>query len=100
MSNEDIDDILAYTAAPPPAPAAATAAADTAGNAAGSGSGISNEMILGALALVFALLVIMLILVNKTLRRIAEANGIVLEQEKENVCRCGRHLLKTSSWFW
>ncbi|MEC8832076.1 MAG: c-type cytochrome, partial [Bacteroidota bacterium] len=83
LSNEDIDDILAYTAAPPPAPAAAAATAAAGGEATGSSSGISNEMILGALALVFGLLVIMLILVNKTLRRIAEANGVVLEQEKE-----------------
>ncbi len=83
LSNQDIDDILAYTAAPPPAPAAATAAAATGGDAGESTSGISNEMILGALVLVFGLLVMMLILVNKTLRRIAEANGVVIAQEKE-----------------
>jgi hypothetical protein len=83
LSNQDIDDILAYTAAPPPAPATATAAAATGGDAGESTSGISNEMILGALVLVFGLLVMMLILVNKTLRRIAEANGVVIAQEKE-----------------
>ncbi|USD24004.1 c-type cytochrome [Flagellimonas marinaquae] len=83
LSNQDIDDILAYTAAPPPAPSAATAAAATGGDAGESTSGISNEMILGALVLVFGLLVMMLILVNKTLRRIAEANGVVIAQEKE-----------------
>lgn len=84
LSNEDIDDILAYTAAPPKAPAQTAAAAPAGGEGSGgSTSGISNEVILGALALVFGLLVIMLILVNKTLRRIAEANGVVLEKEKE-----------------
>ncbi|MCR9227305.1 MAG: c-type cytochrome [Flavobacteriaceae bacterium] len=84
LSNEDIDDILAYTAAPPKAPAQAAGATPAGGEGSGgSSSGISNEMILGALALVFGLLVIMLILVNKTLRRIAEANGVVLEKEKE-----------------
>lgn len=84
LSNEDIDNILAYTAAPPSTPAAAATTATTAGGeTTGSSSGISNEMILGALVLVFGLLVIMLVLVNKTLRRIAEANGVVLEKEKE-----------------
>jgi mono/diheme cytochrome c family protein len=80
LSNQDIDDILAYTAAPPPAPVA-TAAADAVA-APASSSGISNEVILGALVLVFALLVMMLFLVNNTLRRIAAANGIEIEKER------------------
>nr|WP_297913892.1 c-type cytochrome [uncultured Allomuricauda sp.] len=82
LSNEDIDNILAYTAAPPPAPAVATTAATEVVGTEGAAGGISNEIILGALVLVFGLLVIMLILVNKTLRRIAEANGVVLEKAK------------------
>ncbi|MER3375281.1 MAG: cytochrome c3 family protein [Allomuricauda sp.] len=82
LSDQDIDDILAYTAAPPPAPAQAAAPTGGTDGAQSSSGGISNEIILGALALVFGLLVIMLILVNKTLRRIAEANGVVLEKEK------------------
>lgn len=80
LSNTDIDNILAYTAAPPPAPKQVDAAG-TVAVASGTSSGISNEIILGALVLVFALLVTMLILVNNTLRRIAEANGIVVEKE-------------------
>ncbi|AWX45097.1 hypothetical protein HME9304_02107 [Flagellimonas maritima] len=82
LSNADIDDILAYTAAPPPAPATAAANTNAGGTDGAAAGGISNEIILGALALVFGLLVIMLFLVNKTLRRIAEANGVVLEKEK------------------
>ncbi|WP_420602819.1 cytochrome c3 family protein [Flagellimonas sp.] len=82
LSNADVDDILAYTAAPPPAPAAAATTTGDASGGAESEGGVSNEIILGALALVFGLLIIMLILVNKTLRRIAEANGVVLEREK------------------
>lgn len=82
LTNGDIDNILAYTAAPPPAPVASAATAGTSGASEGSGPGIGNELILGALVLVFGLLVIMLILVNKTLRRIAEANGVILEKAK------------------
>ncbi|MDC6361486.1 MULTISPECIES: cytochrome c3 family protein [Flavobacteriaceae] len=82
LSNQDMDDILAYTAAPPAKPAVAPAASGGGDGGSASSGGISNEVILGALALVFGLLVIMLVLVNKTLRRIAEANGVVLENEK------------------
>ena len=82
LSNTDIDDILAYTAAAPAA-APATAAGDVQSAAGGSGSssGVSNEIILGALVLVFGLLVVMLLLVNKTLQRIAQANGMAIEKE-------------------
>ncbi len=81
LSSTDIDDILAYTAAPPPAP---VAVADAAVGEVGStkSSGISNELILGALLIVFGLLIMMLVLVQKTLRRIAVANGVDLERAK------------------
>src|SRR6056297_2346996 len=82
LSNADIDNILAYTAAPPPAPVVAAADATAVAGSGTTSGGISNEVILGALLLVFALLVVMLVLVNVTLRRIANANGVVLEKEK------------------
>ncbi len=79
LSDADIDDIIAYTykekkVAPPPTvdPAAAS-----------SGGGMSNDIILAVLALVFLLLVVMLVLVNKTLRRIAEANGVEYDQKEK-----------------
>ena len=80
LSDADIDNILAYTAAPPPKPVAVP---PTGGENTGGGDnsgGISNELILGALAVVFALLVLMLVLVNRTLRRIAAANGVQFEE--------------------
>ncbi|UJH68374.1 c-type cytochrome [Allomuricauda sp. SCSIO 65647] len=82
LSDQDINDIIAYTEAPPPAPVAQAETADAGATAETSG-GVSNEMVLGALILILALLVLMLILVNRTLKRIAEANGVALEKEKE-----------------
>lgn len=81
LSNEDIDNVLAYTAAPPKEPAAADAAAAAPGATAATG-GVSNEIILGALILIFGLLVAMLFLVNGTLKKIALANGVAVEKEK------------------
>ncbi|SFW46222.1 c-type cytochrome [Cellulophaga fucicola] len=81
LSNEDIDNILAYTAAKEEKPAA-SAVVPTTGEGSSDSSGVSNEVILGALALVFALLVAMLFMVNMTLRNIAKANGIDVEREK------------------
>ncbi|WP_310992911.1 c-type cytochrome [Aequorivita marina] len=83
LSDEDIDNILAYTSQPKATPKAP--AADAAGVTAASsdGGGVSNGLVLGALALIFLLLVIMLYLVTNTLKRIAEANGVVYEEEKK-----------------
>ncbi len=79
LSNADIDNIIAYTDYTPPA---TTAPAGTvAAPAVVTAPGIPNEIILGALALVFALLVVMLFLVQKTLKRIAAASGVELVEE-------------------
>ncbi len=82
LSDADIDNILAYTSQPKSAPAAATA--DSAGAPASGGGGeggISNGLVLGALALVFFLLVIMLFLVYGTLKRIAVAKEMDVAPE-------------------
>ncbi|WP_370477566.1 c-type cytochrome [Tamlana flava] len=80
LSDEDINNILAYTAEEKAAPAETAVAAQGA-QPAGATGGISNEIILGALAILFILLAIGLYLVNKTLRRFAEAQNIELPEE-------------------
>jgi mono/diheme cytochrome c family protein len=83
LSDDDINNILAYTAevkAVAPAPAAGSAAIQTPG----ASSGISNEIILGALAILFILLAAGLYLVNKTLRRFAIAQNIDIPEASES----------------
>lgn len=83
LSNTDIDNILAYTSQPKAAPVVAVTAAGAADTTAGDGGGVSNSLVLGALALIFLLLVIMLFLVTNTLKRIAEANGVEYEEKEK-----------------
>lgn len=80
LSDADIDDIIAYTYKEKKV---APVVADAGSTGGGDSSGMSNDIILAVLALVFLLLVVMLVLVNKTLRRIAEANGVEYDQKEE-----------------
>jgi mono/diheme cytochrome c family protein len=80
LSDDDLNNILAYTAEEKKAPAVPAAAAAGAQTSETSG-GISNELILGALAILFILLAAGLYLVNKTLRRFAASQNIELETE-------------------
>ncbi|WP_296382149.1 c-type cytochrome [Winogradskyella sp.] len=73
FTDQDISDILAYTALPKPVPPAPVPGAEVADQASG---GVSNNLILGALAVLFGLLAMALILVKRTLNRFAEAKGI------------------------
>ena len=75
LSDADIDNIIAYTSEPKaeaPAPNPGT----TASGGQGQEGAISNNLILGALALVMIILVVLLFLVNNMLQKIAKANGI------------------------
>ena len=83
LSETDIDNIIAYVDQPKAVPTAAVAAAGAATDGSGNGGGVSNSLVLGALALIFLLLVIMLFLVTNTLKRIAEANGVVYEEKEK-----------------
>ncbi|WP_066226074.1 c-type cytochrome [Formosa haliotis] len=80
LSDEDIDNILAYTAEEKAAPAPAAAGPVGVAKASGEGDGISNKIILGALVLLFGLLAMALILVRQTLNKFAEAKGVAVEK--------------------
>ena len=81
LSNEDIDNILAYTDFTPPAPVAAVSVSSA--QTVNSSAGVSNTIILLALTLVFVILVIMLFLVQRTLLRIAKLSGVEIKPEKK-----------------
>ena len=76
LSEADIDNIIAYTSEPKAAAATAPAAGGKVPGADASEGGISNNVILGALSLIMAILIVMLFLVNNVLRKVAAANGI------------------------
>ncbi len=80
LSDQDISDILAYTAEPKPEPVVVEGSVEGAPVQSG---GISNDIILGALALLFGLLAVALVLVNRTLNRFAEAKDIAVVAERE-----------------
>ncbi|WGK65585.1 c-type cytochrome [Croceiramulus getboli] len=80
LSNAQIDDILAYTDTPKPEPAVAVA---TAAEAPATGGGVSNNIILGLLAVVFLMLIAVLFLVNRTLRQFATQQGIEMPEEEK-----------------
>lgn len=82
LSNEDIDNILAYTAEEAAAPPQIV---QTQTGGGGGQSGSSNQLVLWALALLFGLLAIALILVRRTLNRFAEAKGIPVDKEEKGL---------------
>ena len=84
LSNEDIDNILAYTSEPAPAAPAVVPGAPVAGEATAD-SGVSNNVILGVLSLVMMMLVVMLFLVNNMLTKIAGAKGLEVAQKDRSI---------------
>ena len=83
LSDADIDNILAYVGAPKEEPKAEAAGAGGATAAGGEGGGVSTNLILGILAFVLLMLLVILYLVNKTLRRFATASGVALPEKKQ-----------------
>ncbi|WP_189602744.1 c-type cytochrome [Salinimicrobium marinum] len=80
LSDEDIDNILAYTSQPKAVPQEQQAGGGE-GAAAGGGGGVSTDIILGILAFVLLMLLAILFLVNRTLRRFATASGVQLPEK-------------------
>ncbi|EAZ95431.1 cytochrome c, mono- and diheme variant [Flavobacteria bacterium BAL38] len=90
LSNEDIDNIIAYTSEPKPeAPAGAAVA-----GGATADSGVSNNVILGVLSLVMMMLVVMLFLVNNMLTKIADAKGLEVERKDRSIMNLFRAYVK------
>ena len=83
FSNEQIDNILAYTDYTPPAPAPAVATAQTVSQ----GSDISVNIILAVAIIIFTILIVMLFLVQRTLIKIANASGVKIEPEQKRKVR-------------
>ncbi|WP_104735808.1 c-type cytochrome [Hanstruepera ponticola] len=81
LTDEDISHILAYTAEDIPEPVEKKIIGGQEGGGSQEG-GISNQLILGALAVLFALLAMALILVRQTLNRFAEAKGVDVSETK------------------
>ena len=80
LSNEDIDNILAYSDyVPEPVVNADNAVVTTSSN---NDSTLTNDIVLVLLTIVLLVLITMLFLVTKTLRNIAEKNGINIEKEE------------------
>ena len=92
LSNEDIDNILAYTDYVPE-PVAATATVATASGSSDSSS-ITNDIVLGLLVVVLTVLIVTLYLVTKTLRNIAEKNGIKAQAKESQSFSIWRAFIK------
>lgn len=80
LSTTDIDNIIAYTSEPKPAAGPAGGVKDLPKES--SEGGISNNLVLGALAVVMLLLVVMLFFVKNVLTKVAKANGFEAKEKE------------------
>ena len=82
LSDDDLNNILAYTAQEKPVPVVKAVEASPTG--VNNSNGIPNEIILGVFAFMFLLLAAGLFVVNKTLRSFATQNNIKLPTKKKS----------------
>lgn len=82
LSEQDIDNILAYLSQPKQEPSEVAAGLESGTAGAGQGGGeLSTNIVLAILAFVLVMLLAILFLVNKTLRRFASASGVELPEK-------------------
>ena len=92
FSNEQIDNILAYTDYTPPPPAVTVA---TSAQTVSQGSDISVNVILAVTIVIFTILIVMLFLVQRTLIKIANASGVKIEKDtKRNITPLWQTIVK------
>ena len=95
LSNEDIDNIIAYTSEKPATVAApAGMAAVNGGLQAKDDSGISNNAILGFLVVIMALLIVLLYLVYNMLNKIVAAKELDVQRSNTSVMSIWRAFAK------
>ncbi|MDT0689281.1 cytochrome c3 family protein [Salegentibacter sp. F188] len=81
LTETQINDILAYVEQPKAEAPASSEQAGADGASGGGGQGASTNLILGVLAFVLLMLLVVLFLVNKTLRNFAAASGVVIPEK-------------------
>ena len=92
FSDEQIDNILAYTNFTPPPPTNTTAVT---AESSSQDSSISLNIILAVTILIFTILIVMLFLVQRTLIKIANASGVKIETEtKRNITPLWQTIVK------
>jgi mono/diheme cytochrome c family protein len=92
FSDEQIDNILAYTNFTPPPPTNTNAVT---AESSSQSSSISLNIILAVTILIFTILIVMLFLVQRTLIKIANASGVKIETEtKRNITPLWQTIVK------
>ena len=92
FSDEQIDNILAYTNFTPPPPTNTTAVT---AESSSPGSSISLNIILAVTILIFTILIVMLFLVQRTLIKIANASGVKIGTDtKRNITPLWQTIVK------